>query len=61
MLLKAQLRFRKQALINLRQADLRHWEEVERKRDWLTQELLEARAGNETLGSKQRYSKISPP
>ena len=60
-LLKAQLGFRKQALINLRQADLRHREEAERERDRLTQELLEARAGNETLGSGQRYSKISPP
>ena len=44
-----------------KQADLRHREEAEREQNRLTQELLEARAENETLGSGQRYSKISPP
>ena len=60
-LLKARLRFRKQALINIKQANLSHREKEGREQDRLTQELLEARAGNETPGSGQRYSKISAP
>ena len=49
-LLKAQLQSRNQALINIRRSAHCHREEAERERDRLAQELLEARAGNETLG-----------
>ena len=43
-LLKAQLQYWKQALIDLRRSAHCHREEVERERDRLAQELLEVRA-----------------
>ena len=43
-LLKAQLRYRKQALIDIRRSAHCHQEEAERERDRLAQELLEVRA-----------------
>ena len=43
-LLKAQLRYRKQALIDIRRSAHCHQEEAERERDQLAQELLEVRA-----------------